>query len=365
MVLKFLKSASKKMRDSILTLLIFVFCTLFCYFLSWLKINDLNFLIVYVLGVILTAVLTKSYIHSLLLSILSVIGYNFFFTIPKYTFQFNDPTYAITFILMLIINLIISLVMFQLKHRYEVIMKLQNEKFLLKKESEKEQVKVTLLQSISHDLRTPLTAIKDGADLILSNENMEKADQHMILSDISEKSLWMMCVIENLLAITRINSDKLTVNKKNEVVDDVILQSVRAVNGIIGDRKIHYDLPQNVLLTPMDSILITQVLVNILNNAIKHTKNDGNIWIKVWNTGKNTVFRIVNDGDLINDIDLPHIFELYYTTGDINKNAGIGLAVCQLIIRAHEGTIEAYTLNGMVCFEFSLPLNSEGVNNNG
>ena len=97
-----------------ISLLVFALCTGLCYFLDYFKINDLNFLIIYVLGILLTAVFTKGFAYSSLLSVVSVFGYNFFFTIPRFTFHFNDKMYMVTFILMFLVGLGISTVTFQL-----------------------------------------------------------------------------------------------------------------------------------------------------------------------------------------------------------------------------------------------------------
>ena len=112
----------------------------------------------------------------------------------------------------------------------------------------------------------------------------------------------------------------------------------------------------------MDATLTIQAIANILINAVKHTNDNGNIWIRVWNTGKNTVFRISNDGDPIREQDLPHIFEMYYTTSDGNrgKDIGLGLAICKLIISAHGGQISARnTRDGRVLFEFNYPTEAD------
>lgn len=363
-----MKKKTKKLILSILvnigfTILVFAICTGICYLLDHFNVNVLNFLIVYALGVLVTAVFTKGYWYSSVLSITSVFGYNFFFTVPRYTFMFNDKSYWITFILMFVISLVISFVMYQLKKRYEQITLLNIEKLNLIKETEKEQMKATLLRSISHDLRTPLTTIKDGAELILDNPNIDETDKKEILSDISQKAEWTVRLVENLLSLTRINSESLTVKKMPEAVEEIIPQAVRTVNGIIGGRKIHYGLPKQLLLVPMDATLIMQAISNILNNAIKHTKYDGNIWIKVFSSSKNAVFRISNNGEKIKEVDIDHIFEMYYTTGDQKQNGGvgIGLAICKLILSAHGGDIEVRQDENKVTFEFTLPMEDKNV----
>lgn len=340
------------------TVFVFAACTGVCYLLDYFKINVLNFLIVYVLGVLVTAVFTKGYWYSSVLSIFSVFGYNFFFTIPRFTFRFIDQNYWVTFILMFVVSLIISFVMYQLKKKYKQIADLNYEKLNLKKETEKEQMKATLLRSISHDLRTPLTTIKQGAELILDNPKIADSDKKEILTDISQKAEWTVRLMENLLSLTRINSDNLTVKKTPEAVEEIIPQAVRTINGVLENRKIHYILPKELLLVPMDATLIMQAISNILNNAIKHTTDTGNIWIQVWNSGKNAVFRISNDGEKIKDVDIAHIFEMYYTTGDQKKegSVGIGLAICNLIISVHGGDIEVKQDENKVTFEFNLPM---------
>lgn len=351
-------SYKKAFFDTLLSFGIFAVCTGICYMLDNLNISDLNFIIIYVLGVLITAVCTKGYVYSSLLSLLSVLSYNFFFTVPRYTFHFNDRMYIVTFILMFTVSIIISTITFRLKKRMQQINALNIEKASLRSDAEKEKMKATLLRSISHDLRTPLTTMKNGAEIIKDNPALDTAEKNEILDDIISKANWLVRLVENLLSLSRIDSENLTVKKTAEALEEIVPQAVRNIQGILGNRKIHYDMPQEFLLVPMDATLIIQAIGNILNNAVKHTADDGNIWIRVWNTGENTVFRISNDGTPIKNADLPHIFEMYYTTEDGNRGTdiGLGLAICKLIITVHGGQISARnTDDGRVMFEFNLP----------
>jgi signal transduction histidine kinase len=112
----------------------------------------------------------------------------------------------------------------------------------------------------------------------------------------------------------------------------------------------------------MDATLISQVLVNILTNAIQHTKDDGHIGIKVYSALGFAHFRISNDGVPLREADLPVIFDLYNKRTDRSPEslAGLGLATCQLIVSAHGGAISAANVKGQVVFEFSLPLAEKG-----
>ena len=344
--------------QSALTLGIFAVCTGICYLLDFFEINDLNYLIIYVLGILLVAVFTYGYAYSLILSVVSVLGYNFFFTVPRYTLHFNDRSYIVTFVLMLIVGIGIGTVTYQLKRRLRQINALNLERARLKSEAEKEQLKAMLLRSISHDLRTPLTTMKNGAEVLLADKKIGDRDKRKILSDIVDKADWTIRLVENLLSLSRIDSEHLTVKKKPEALEEIVPQAVRKVCGLLGNRKIHYDMPPELLLVPMDAILIIQTISNILGNAVKYTADDGNIAIKVWNTGRNVVFRISNDGEHIAEVDLPHLFEAYYKGGDGSKDSGggLGLSICKLIVTAHGGEISARNLEQGVAFEFTLPM---------
>lgn len=360
-----MKSITKKqviyfLENSGLLVAIFAVCTGICFLLDLLKVNDLNFLIIYILGILVNSVFTKGYVYSAILSVLSVLGYNFFFTVPRMTLKINDSGYIATFILMFIVGIGISAVTFQLKKKMSQVNKLSIEKIELKNEADKELQKATLLRSISHDLRTPLTAIKNGAELMIKPNSISEKDKKEILVDIAEKSEWTIRLVENLLLLSRIDSEKLTVKKSPEAVEEVVPQAVGKMKGILGGRKLHYDMTTELLLVPMDAVLIMQVIVNIINNAVKHTKDNGNIWFKVFSTGKNVVFRISNDGEPIKEEDLPHVFEMYYTA-DKKNDGGLGLSICEMIVRAHGGEISARCSEERVIFEFILPLEEKDV----
>jgi hypothetical protein len=340
----------------------FAVCTAVSYLLDYLHVKDLNFLIIYILGILVTAIFTRGFVYSILLSILSVFGYNFFFTVPRFTFHFDDRSYLATFLLMAIVGVVVSAITYQLKRKMAQINALNMEKIKLKSEAEKEQLKATLLRSISHDLRTPLTTMKNGAEVLLTENSIEQADRREILENISSKADWTIRLVENLLSLSRIDSEKLTVKKAPEALEEIIPQAVRTVQGALGHREVTYDMPPELLLVPMDATLIIQTIGNILGNAIKHTADDGKIHIKVWNAGKHAVFRISNDGQAIRNEDLPHIFEAYYKGGGDSageSGIGLGLSICKLIVTAHGGKISARNLERGVVFEFTLPMEDE------
>ena len=199
--------------DTLITVGAFIVSTGVCFSFNYFGIEDLNFLIIYILGILFTAVFTNGTVYSSVLSVFSVIGYNFFFTEPYFKLYFIDRMYIFTFIIMFVVGMTTSLITSELKHKMIQINELNIEKERLKSNAEKEKLKATLLRSISHDLRTMLTTIKNGAELLIENADISKDDKNEILGDMVSKSMWMIRLVENLLSISRIDIEKLTVKK--------------------------------------------------------------------------------------------------------------------------------------------------------
>lgn len=362
------KRGLKIIKETLLTIAIYAICTGICFLLDYFKVPDLNFLIIYVLGILIIAVFTSGFIYSSVVAVVSVFGYNFFFTIPRFTFKINDSMYLVTFVLMLLVGLGISLITYKLKNKMHEVARLNADKIYLKNESDKELIKATLLRSISHDLRTPLTTIKNGAEVLLSCGNISTQDKNELLESIVDKSEWTIRLVENLLSMTKIDSSNMTVKKSLEAVEEILPGAVRSASGFLGNRKIYYDIPDELLLVPMDATLIMQTVGNILSNAVRYTQDNGSIWMQVFCTGSRAVFRISNDGEPIKDEDIAHVFDMYYTTLDSkNENGvGLGLSICKLIISAHGGEISARNTDDKVVFEFTLPMedaNGTSINN--
>ena len=345
--------------DSLIAAVCFAVSTGLCYLLDYFSVDALNFIIIYILGILCTAVFTKGCAYSLVLSVISTLGYNFFFTSPRFSFRFNDTMYIVTFVLMFLVGVVTSTITFMLKKRMMEISALNVEKAKLKSEVEKEQLKATILRSISEDLEAPVKTMKEDTEKLLENEDITDEEKKNIIKEISLKAGWTERIVGNLLSLSRIDNESFTVDKTPQSVRAVVHETVRNCREAIGDRMVFYDMPPDYLFVPMDSTLIAETIGNILINAGTYTPKNGNIWIKVFEKDKNAVFCIANDGKPISEKDLPHIFEMYYTTNEVGKEKGmgLGLAICKLIVTAHGGRITARnSKEGRVEFEFTLPL---------
>lgn len=351
-----MKEKSKKfLKTTLLFFLIYFACTTICFLLDIFKIDNLNFIMIYILGVLIIAIITDGYVVSLLFSLLCVASYNFFFTYPRMSLEVFDLKYIVTFIIMFAISLIVSTMTFKLKKKLIEINELNKEKYRIEQETEKEKLKATMLRSISHDLRTPLTAITSGAELLLADNKLDKDEKREILKSLVDQSNWTVRLVEDLLLLTKVESNNLKIIKEKEAIEEIIPEAIRNVASIKGNRQITVDIPKDLMLVPMDATLVIQLICNILNNAIKFTADDGKIKINVFTTGSNAIFRIYNNGEKIEKDKISKIFDLYYTNAD-RSSTGIGLAVCKAIVMAHAGSIDARNSDDGVVFEFTLPL---------
>lgn len=229
-------------------------------------------------------------------------------------------------------------------------------------ESEKEHMRSNLLRAISHDLRTPLTAISGASSAILENKKtMDEQTRYKLLKDIKNDSQWLIRMVENLLSVTRINEASMDVAKTPELVEEIVSESVSRIRSKFNDCNISVRVPDELLLVPMDATLIEQVIINLLENAIKHSQQGSLIELIVKKSDRDAVFEVSDNGEGISPQELPTVFDGYSSgknkSSDSSRGFGIGLSICRSIIKAHNGKIEAKNKpDGGAVFKFILPL---------
>ena len=230
-----------------------------------------------------------------------------------------------------------------------------------------EQLRADLLRAISHDLRTPLCSISGNADMLLGNsDRLDEATKHQIYSDIYDDSEWLTGVVENMLSITRLNDGRLKFKFTDQLLDEVIVESLRHISRKHDDYKIVTDC-EELVLARMDVRLIMQVLVNLVDNAIKYTPPGSVICIRGTKTDGKAQISVEDNGPGIPEEMKTHIFEMFYTgkttVADSHRSLGLGLALCHSIIEAHEGTLVLTDHNPHGCnFIFTLPLSEVTLN---
>ncbi|QOX63370.1 sensor histidine kinase KdpD [Anoxybacterium hadale] len=493
--------------DLIKTTGILIMATLLSMGLQAADIGDQNIIMVYILSVLIIARITIGHIFGITASILSVLLFNFFFTVPYYTFNAIQPGYPITFLIMFLAAFITSTLTVRIKsqmrlsvereHRTKILYEI-NKKFLVTRglenivaltneyitniydravvfytqdpvqesegffmgsatdldidllkndderavahwvfqnkkragsgtdtligaaghyipiisqakvlgvigvsctkgkldqnnrlflrmlgsqvamalerqylsddqreiliETEKEKSRSNLLRAISHDLRTPLTGILGASSTILeSGENLDKQTHDHLILNIKEDSQWLIRMVENLLSVTRINEGTMTVTKTSEVAEEVVADTISQIRKRFPERKISVKIPNELLIVPMDGTLIEQVLLNLIENAFKHSSADSSVEVSVRKENHYAAFEVIDEGEGINEEDFPYLFESYIPNGDRSSDSsrgmGIGLSICMSIIKAHKGKLGAANRKeGGAIFWFKLPL---------
>lgn len=303
-------------------------------------------------AVFLISVATKGYAYGIAAAFISTFAINYAFTFPYFHFNFTIPTNVYSAIVMIVISVLTSTLTTKVKQQEAI-----------KAESEKERMRANLLRAISHDLRTPLTTIYGSSTALLEEQqSFSPEQQHTMLRGIREDSQWLIRMVENLLSITRIDSGKVKIEKTPIALDELLDTVVRKFRKHYPGLPLLLDIPDQILLIPMDPILMEQVLLNILENAAQHAHGMTQLILRVTEQGRNAEFSILDDGCGIPAGQLERIF-LGTVPSDAaiadgrKRNAGIGLSVCATIVRAHGGEILAQNRpEGGACFRFSLAM---------
>ena len=230
-----------------------------------------------------------------------------------------------------------------------------------------EQLRADLLRAISHDLRTPLCSISGNADMLLNNGAcLDSKTKQQIYVDIYDDSEWLIGVVENLLSITRLNDGRLKFKFTDQLLDEVIAESLRHISRKHDEYTIVTKC-EELILVRMDVQLIIQVLVNLIDNAIKYTPKGSKICIRGMKCNGKAQICVEDNGPGIADEMKPYIFEMFYTgkstIADSQRSLGLGLSLCQSIIEAHDGRLLLTDNTPRGCiFTFTLPLSEVTLN---
>mgnify|MGYP000399013472 FL=1 len=316
---------------------ILIAATLVGLLFSGLKIPEANIIAVYILGVLIISIITSSWMYSFLASVISVLAFNFLFTVPRFTLRAYDPSYPVTFGIMFLVALITGSLASRMKEY-------ARESAQASMQIEKEQLRADLLRSISHDLRTPLTSISGNASNLLSNENEFSQETRMqIYGDIYDDSMWLIKLVENLLSVTRIEDGRMDLRMSAELMDEVIAEAMRHTDRNRAGRKIEVSSDEEFILGKMDARLIVQVVINLVDNAVKYTPEGAQIRIHTGKKDGMVVVSVSDTGSGIPDEQKSKVFEMFYTgtnrAADGRRSLGLGLGLCRSIIRAHGGEI--------------------------
>ena len=335
-----------------------------------------NSALVFVLSVVVISYLTDGYLYGFAASLFSGFCINYFFMVPYRAFSLSYAGYPVAMVSMVAISGVVCALTTRVKllakeaisreqktkALYELNEKLNEEKTAIQLEAARETIRGNILRAVSHDLRTPLTAISGAAAVLLSSEEVKNSEKNLsLVQDIKSDADSLIAMVENLLSITKIRDGTMPLNKREEMLEEVAGDALLTIRRRFPDYTVTLDLSDDILYLPMEPMLIKQVIVNLLENAIRHSGDRDGIrlhlfrqddWavVEVRDHGKGIsqeVSQAVQSGrHLANDL-----------SGDSSRGMGIGLSVCQSIIKVHNGFFAAGNdPSGGAVFRFGLPM---------
>ncbi len=307
----------------------------------------------FIIGIITIANCTTGYLSGIIASLCGIIVLYSFFT--YLSIDYSMPDYPSTFLCMIVLFAITGLAASHMRQQSLTLS--SHEKQLL--EAEKEKLRANLLRAISHDLRTPLTSILGASASLEGNwDNYQKDECLELIHNIHDDADWLLNMVENLLSVTHIQTKSSKLNMTLEVLDEVVAEAVTRLKKRMPNAEIDVSVPMEILMIPMDPMLIEQVLINLMENALTHSHGDKPIRLVAENQPDYVQFRIIDYGIGLNKEQLDHIFDGTYSDtahSDVHKGMGIGLSLCHSIITAHQGSISARNHEEGAEFLFTLP----------
>lgn len=350
-------------KDSAICLVVLTAATLAGYAFKAFQLADADIIMLYIIAVLVISIFTSKMYFCLISSFVGVVLFNCFFTYPEFSLSVHDAGYPVTFVTMFITAFIAGTLANKLKRNILIAEQNAREKEEAALLAQNEQLRANMLRSISHDLRTPLTSISGNASTLISGgDTLDESTRQQIYTDIYSESMWLIEMVENLLYATRIEDGRMQLNISVEILDDIVQEAVRHTKRTYPKRNIIVDMYDEIIPVMADANLIVQVIVNLMDNAVKYSDEDSDVTISVRRENAYAVVISVSDhGTGISDEEKEKVFDMFYTGGsrssDSRRSLGLGLALCRSIITSHGGTISVSDNipNGTVV-SFTLPI---------
>lgn len=338
------------LRDALVSAAIFLAATGVCALMALIHDDNNPFAPqVFTLAVVLISYFTRSYAPGIVCSLLSVVCVNVLFTRPFLQMNFTIAGYPLTFLVMLIVSLLVSTLTTRVRREEQLHFEIETEK-----------LRAGLLRAVSHDLRTPLTGIIGCSSAILENESLSNAEVLELTQEIRTSALWLRRMTENILSVTRFQ-EGVALYKSPEVPEEILGSAVLKFRRNTGSAlPVEVHSGEEVLLVPMDGLLMEQVFINLLDNAERHATGATGITVTLGRTGTDAVITVADDGCGIAPERRGQLFVPGQPTVS-DGSMGIGLSVCRAIVEAHNGTIGLAPSVRGTTFVIRLPLEGESI----
>ena len=237
-------------------------------------------MLIFMLAVFVTSMYTDGYLWGVLASLASVLAVNFAFFTPYFAFNFTLPENLFSGLVMLAVSIMTSTLTTRVKKQEQ-----------LRMETEREKMRANLLRAVSHDLRTPLTSIYGACSTVTENyDSLGKEQALKLLREACEDAQWLNRMVENLLSVTRFDGEQVAVKKTPTVLEELLDAVLVKFKKRCPDVPVQLELPEDFVMIPMDSMLIQQVLMNLLENAVLHAEGMTTLTLRVFTLGSRAVF---------------------------------------------------------------------------
>jgi len=333
-----------------------------------------NSALVFVLAVTIISLLTTRYFYGILASIIGVFFINIYFMEPYATFSLNRTGYPVAMLSMITVSCVVCALTARVKRQaaealrreretkelYAQNEKLNQEKAAIQLESDRETIRGNILRAVSHDLRTPLTSISGSASVLINSPETSPKNLSM-LNDIKNDADSLIIMVENLLSVTRIQDGTMPLKKHEEMLEEVAGDAILTTRRRFPSCQVSLELSDDLLFLPMEPILVKQVMVNLLENAVRHSGNLQDITLHLFRQDDWAVVEVRDNGIGLTP-EICHAIQSgkpinQSLSGDATRGMGIGLSVCQSIIKAHDGFFAAgNNPEGGAVFRFGLPM---------
>lgn len=320
-------------------LLIVFLCSLLTLLVSYIgenlneKIHSAVYVMIYLTGVVSVSCHSSRKI-ALGSSLLSVLSYDFLCVEPRFTFIPDDRQYFIVVLFMFLVAIIVN----ELAYRALAYAHKAN---VLEGVAEREKLKNTLLRSVSHDFKSPLTAIMGASSLLAgkTDTNLSPDQKIELASSIEKESSRLNSIVSNLLDMTRLESGGIVLQKDWYHFDELLANSISSIETRYGAQDFDIKLDENMPLLNIDPLLIEQLIVNIIENSIKYAA-DSRYTISASRDGSDLLISFENSGEPLNDGELKKLFDKFYQGNRLNSvGLGLGLSICRSIVELHDGKI--------------------------